>query len=65
MLYKMCSIDPDDKVHGAHMGPTWGRQDSGGPRVGPMNFAIRGSSGEDNWRTIEKLIMYMVCLLVN
>ena len=22
------------------MGPIWGRQDSGGPHVGPMNFAI-------------------------
>ena len=22
------------------MGPTWGRQDPGGPHVGPMNFAI-------------------------
>ena len=31
---------PDSKVHGANMGPTWGRQDPGGPHVGPMNFAI-------------------------
>ena len=30
----------DSKVHGANMGPTWGRQDPGGPHVGPMNFAI-------------------------
>ena len=22
------------------MGPVWGRQDPGGPHVGPMNFAI-------------------------
>ena len=22
------------------MGPFWGRQDPGGPHVGPMNFAI-------------------------
>ena len=28
------------KVHGANMGPIWGRQDLGGPHVGPMNFAI-------------------------
>ena len=28
-------IYPDDKVHGANMGPIWGR-----PHVGPMNFAI-------------------------
>ena len=31
---------PDSKVHGANMGPIWGRQDSGRSRVGPMNFAI-------------------------
>ena len=33
---------PDSKVHGAHMGPIWGRQDPGGPHVGPLNFAIWG-----------------------
>ena len=31
---------PDSKVHGANMGPIWGRQDPGGPHVGLMNFAI-------------------------
>ena len=31
---------PDSKVHGANMGPIWGRQDPSGPHVGPMNFAI-------------------------
>ena len=31
---------PDSKVHGANMGPIWGRHDPGGPHVGPMNFAI-------------------------
>ena len=31
---------PDSKVPGANMGPIWGRQNPGGPRVGPMNFAI-------------------------
>ena len=31
---------PDSKVHGANMGPTWGRQDPGGPHVAPMNLAI-------------------------
>ena len=34
------SIYPDSKVHGAIMGPIWGRQEPGGPHVGPMNFAI-------------------------
>ena len=28
---------PDSKVHGANMGPNWGRQDPGGPHDGPMN----------------------------
>ena len=32
---------PDSKVHGAYMGPTWGRQGPGGPHVCPMNLAIR------------------------
>ena len=31
---------PDSKVHGANMGPIWGRQDPGGPYVGPVKFAI-------------------------
>ena len=31
---------PDSKVHGANIGPIWGREDPGGPHVGPMNFAI-------------------------
>ena len=31
---------PDSKVHGVNMGPIWGRQDPGGPQVGPMNLAI-------------------------
>ena len=33
-------IGLDSKVYGANMGHTWGRQDPGGPRVDPMNFAI-------------------------
>ena len=34
------SINLDSKVHGANMGPIWGRQDPGGPHVGPMDLAI-------------------------
>ena len=34
------NLHPDSKVHGANMGPIWGRQNPGGPHVGPMNFAI-------------------------
>ena len=29
------------------MGPIWGRQDPGGPHVGPMNFAIWGMYSSD------------------
>ena len=32
--------NPDSNIHGANMWPTWGRQDPGGPNVGPMNSAI-------------------------
>ena len=32
--------DPDSKIHGANMGPSWVWQDSDGPHVGPMNFVI-------------------------
>ena len=33
-------VRPVSKVHGANMGLIWGRQDPGGPHVGPMNFII-------------------------
>ena len=36
----MSIANPDNKVHGATMGPIWGRQDPDGPYVGLMNFAI-------------------------
>ena len=35
---------PNSKVHGANMGPIWGRQDPGGPQIGPMNFVIWDAS---------------------
>ena len=31
---------PDRQVHGANIGSIWGRQDPGGPHVGPTNFVI-------------------------
>ena len=34
-------IIPDNKVHGANMGPTWVLSAPAGPHVGPINFAIR------------------------
>ena len=44
-LHNFCQLKgsleaPDNKVHGANMGPICGRQGPGGPHVGPMNFAI-------------------------
>ena len=38
--HKQQTAIPDSKVHGANIGPIWGRQDPGGPHVGPMNLAI-------------------------
>ena len=40
---------PDGKINGANMGPIWGRQDPGGPHVGPMNFAIWVGVATDFW----------------
>ena len=37
--HKMCALR-DSTVHGANMGPIWGRQDPGGPHVGPMDFVF-------------------------
>ena len=31
---------PESKVHRTKMGSIWGREDPGGPHVGPMNFVI-------------------------
>ena len=45
---------PDSKVHGANMGPIWGRQDPGWPHVGPMNFAI--------WDSMEAVVAIMFVL---
>ena len=30
--------DPDSKVHGANMGPIWGRQDPGEPMLAPWSL---------------------------
>ena len=44
--FRCCPLyTPNSKVHGANMGPIWGRQDPGGPHVGPMNFAIWDTRG--------------------
>ena len=33
--------NPDSKVHGTNMGPTWVLSAPDGPHVGPMNLAIK------------------------
>ena len=48
--------EAESKVHGAKMGPIWGRQDPGGPHVGPMNFAIRVDRHD---RSRQKLYCYV------
>ena len=35
-------FSPDSKIHGAYMEPTWGRQDPGGPHVGPHDPCYLG-----------------------
>ena len=45
--YMLWSIH-DSKVHGANMGPTWGRQDPGGSHVGAVNLAS-WDAHEQHW----------------
>ena len=51
---------PDSKVHGANMGPTWGRQDPDGPHVGPMNLAIWDVKCAHDISTIDNLELVLV-----
>ena len=55
---------PDSKFHVANMGPTWGRQDPGGPHVGLMNLVIRVRTWQhcrvwcsgSSWQTQDSLL---------
>ena len=40
--YHLKSNSPDSKVHGANVGPTWGRQDPGGPQCWPHELCYLG-----------------------
>ena len=55
---------PNSKVHGANMGPIWGRQDPGGPHVGPMNpaFWVFGQSLKGNNEKSVTLNWYVLAL---
>ena len=49
---KSNKANPDSKVHGANMGPTWVLSAPDGPHVGPMNLAIGESLSDISqyWR---------------
>ena len=51
MPYGKCIGGLDSKVHGARMGPIWGRQDLGGPHAGPMSLAI--------WEFVRKMCVFL------
>ena len=48
-------VNPDSKVHGANMEPTWFLSAPDGPRVGPMNLAIREYMSFDQGYDISSL----------
>ena len=59
---KTFHIVPDSKVHGANMGPIWGRKEPGGPHVGPINFAIWVRSiKQPNERQIQRFHNLIQC----
>ena len=53
---------PDNKVHGANMGPTWVLSAPDEPHVGPMNLVIRDSTSEAT--LIDELIAIINWLLL-
>ena len=63
LMVMVCHAIPDSKVHGANMGPIWGRQDPGGPHAGSMNFAIWDMFGGINAQWITRN-MHIVCTLL-
>ena len=52
------NVTPDRKVPGANMGPIWGRQEPGGPQVGPRNFAIWDGVEEEWGRHVSKWVQF-------
>ena len=51
---------PDSKVRGVNMEPIRGRQDLGGPHVGPMNFAISVDAITQNRQNIMTQYVHFV-----
>ena len=58
---------PENKVHGANMGPIWGRQDPDGPHVSPITCAIWVTTREQTtikpYAYIMAYIMYRLWLI--
>ena len=50
--------NPNSNIHGANMGPIWGRQKPGGPHVGPMKFAIWEGFQSDRSSSQTQLSIY-------
>ena len=50
-------------IHGANMGPIWGRQDPGGFYVGPMSFAIWESLGMQFCSEQHASEMFVECMV--
>ena len=66
IMVDMGDIDnPESKVHGANMGPIWGRQNPGGPYVGPMNFAIWGVHKPKQIRVYSLFQIWYLCCCAN
>ena len=60
LMLKKSHNCPDSKAHGANTGPTWGRQDPGGPHVGPINLFIWVP--QDHWSNSEVFeILTLAC----
>ena len=53
---------PDNKVHGANMGPTWVLSAPDGPHVGPMGLAIRDVA-LSTW-TVSHVVSLNICMLM-
>ena len=52
--------NPDSKIHGANMGPTWVLSAPDGPHVGPMDLAIR-DTGHCIWQNNHVVITQYMC----
>ena len=48
-LFQNTNVSPDSKVNAVNMEPIWGRQDPGGPHVGPMKFVIWVNTMKTVW----------------